>query len=472
MSNDYTDERDDHDEGRRPQRRREDDEPGSRRSRYRDDPPPLPQLSTLGLLSLLQGVGSLIASFIPCIGALAIGGGALGLLLGVIGIVVAKNSAGRQGTGLPIAGTVVNALAIVIGGCWVLVMALAFRDRGGEVAVDPGPGIEITAVALDTEYDANELDADKKYKGKVLVVTGTVKKITRDDRPGKITVELAGTAGSTVDCHFDRDKQAELGAVAVGQEVTVRGTCKGKVRTWVTLETCSLDKKPEEKPDPKAGPPAAPVPVTAEELERAYDENVVAADAKYKGKVLQLTGRVFKVVRNRPGVVTIEFETDAGETVDCDFATKESQTPLAAVTAGDTIVVRGLCKGRSDDVVTLGNCTFVEKFARPAPGAPVVVTVEELAKAYEGNIVAADKNYKGKFLEVTGKVVRVVKNKPGKITVYLGADDRFVVSDFLTKDGKNQLTAVAPGDTVTIRGTCRGAGDGAPLLENCSLVEK
>jgi hypothetical protein len=478
MSSDTPDSSPDRDNDRRddeprPRRRRDyDDEPRQRRPRY-DDPPQLPQISTLGLFSLIQGIGSLIASFIPCIGVLGIVGGAFGLLLGAIGIVLAKKSNGQTGPGLPIAGIVVNVFAMLIGGAWLLIMAAFFQKAGDIPVVDPGAGVEITAVALDTEYDDDELDADKKYKGKVLVVTGTIKKITRDDRPGKITLELNGTTDSTVDCHFDRDKQADLGTVGVGQEITVRGTCKGKVRTWVTLENCSLDKKPDGKTDPKGGPPLAAIPVTAEELDRAYEDNVVAADAKYKGKVLHLTGQVFKIARNKPSVVTIEFETEAGDTIDCDFP-KDAQAPLAMVAPGDTIIVRGTCRGRSDDdIVSLSNCTLVEKVTKPAPGAPVEVTAEELAKAYEGNVVSADKSYKGKFLEVSGKVVRVARNKPGKITVYLGAEDRFTVAcDFLAKDGQAQLAAVEAGAAVVIRGTCKGGSEGIPLLENCSLVKK
>lgn len=454
------------DRGDRPRRDRRDD-----RDRY-GEPPENPQVSVLGLLSLFQGMGSLIASFIPCVGVLAIGGGAVGLLLGVIGWVAARGSNGRTGIGLPVAGVVVNGLAIIIGGCWLLFMTAMFKDAGNRVNVDPGPGLEITASALDKEYAANELEADGKYMGKVLVVTGKVLKVTRDDKPGKITVELVGTPGSTVDCHFDRAKQAELAGVAVGQEVTVRGTCKGKVRTWVTLEDCALGGNPADKVDPKDAPP--PLAVTADELERAYDANVVSADAKYKGKPLELTGRVERVVRNKPGVVTLEIETDAGDTIDCDFTTKDAQAALKDVAPGDAIVLRGTCRGYSDDNgITLDKCTFVKKADAPKEGAAVAVTAEELAKAYASNVVAADAKYKGKLLEVSGKVLRVGKLQANKFAVELGSGGRLsAVCNFQQKDGQAQLGSVSKGDAVVIRGTCRGGGDGLPLLENCTLVKE
>jgi hypothetical protein len=126
-----------------------------------------------------------------------------------------------------------------------------------------------------------------------------------------------------------------------------------------------------------------------------------------------------------------------------------------------------------DDYVTLTLCALVKKLDKPAEGPPVAVTLDALEKDYDENVVAADAKYKGKTLEVSGTVVRVTRNKPGKITVELGTDDRVVLfCDFPAKDGQAQLAAVSKGDKATIRGTCRGNGDGILIMENCALVKK
>jgi hypothetical protein len=305
------------------------------------------------------------------------------------------------------------------------------------------------------------------------------KKITRDDKPGKITVELAGTPpDSTVDCHFDRDKQTELNALALGQEVSIRGTCKGRVDEYVTVEKCALTQKPEpkkpdeKKPDAKT-PDAGPIAVTAEALEREYDGNVLAADGKYKGKTLDLTGKMVRISRNKPGKVTVELSSEMGGTIECDFPSKDAPPQLTTVAVDDELLIRGVCRGKVDDVVTLA-ATSVKKVDRTPTGPPVPVSAEDLGKAYEENVVAADGTYKGKLLEVTGKVLRVTKNnKPGKITVELGTDERlWALCDFVAKDGQTQLGAVKTGDKVVIRGACRGNGEGVPTIENCSLVKK
>ncbi|MDB5311468.1 MAG: hypothetical protein JWO38_5670 [Gemmataceae bacterium] len=362
MADDHDDhdpERDDSPPVPRDRRRRrgfEDDEEPAPRRRYDSEPT---SVSVLGILSLIQGIGSLISSFIPCIGVLGIIGGGIGLLLGVFGIVVARNS-GRQGTGLPIAGTIVSIFAMLIGSAWLLLMAAMFKKGEVDAVADGGPPITISAVELDREYDANELAADGKYRGKELQVSGTVKKITRDDRPGKITVELDGTPGSTVDCNFNQSDQGELAPIAVGQGVSVRGKCKGKVRTWVTMDDCKLvkDNAPPNNADNEAAGP--PVVVTADALDKDYADNVVAADMKYKGKQLELTGKVARVARNKPGKVTLEFKVEEGSTVDCDFVGKDALAQLGAVKVGQEVVVRGTCRGKGDEVVTLDNCALVK----------------------------------------------------------------------------------------------------------------
>lgn len=345
----------------RPTRRDRDDDydRDERRRARRDDDDgrdQTKQVSILGILSLIQGIGALFGSCVPCIGALALIGGGLGLLLGVIGLIVAKKS-GRTGTGLPIAGISVNVLAMLIGGAWVLFMVGFKKTDGDSTPVDDGTTISITAVALDEEYDSNEIAADKKYKGKTLAVTGKVQRITRDDKPGKVTVELIGTPDSTVDCHFDRAQQGELDNVAVGQEVTIRGKCKGKVRSFVTLETCSISKEPEKKPEPKAG---AAISVTLETLDKDYSKNIGTADTKYKGKVLEVTGPVFRVNRNKTDKITVELGADE-RLLDCDFLKKDGQAQLMAVKEGDTVVIRGTCRGQTNGIPRLENCTLVKK---------------------------------------------------------------------------------------------------------------
>jgi tRNA_anti-like len=261
---------DENDDDRRPRRDRprEDDDsdrtPPRRRRRDRDDGDdfeprshsPQNQVSILGIFALVKGIGALLASFMPCMGVLAIIPGALAVLLGTIGLIVAKKSNGRQGTGLPIAGLSVGAAAILVACLQILILrgfsksaeesaAIAQKDRQerqskAEAEVKSGPAITITAAALDKEFSENAVRADSQYKGKTLEVTGVVVRVTRDD--DEIVVELRGTTDSTVDCVFRKTKEAEVqvASLKVGSQVKIRGKCKGDEDGSVMLEGCML----------------------------------------------------------------------------------------------------------------------------------------------------------------------------------------------------------------------------------------
>lgn len=315
-------------------------------------------MSILGILSLIQGIGSLIVSFIPCFGWLGIGGGVIGLVLGVIGIVVANNS-GRQGKGLPISGTVVSSLAILIGTAWLLVVAAFFRmaDKAVEEIqehqakqtqeIQTGQVIVITATALCKDYNDDLVSADRKYRGKVLEVTGKIVQ-----RVGQLTVEL-DTPDSSVVCDFMESSSDQLGGLVSGQTVTLRGVCQGRIGIilpgrQVKLEQCRVVKE------------SSVVAVSVDDLNKEYSKDPVSADTKYKGKVIEVIGKVVRV--NELLVildgVTVELEgTDGIASADCTFRLPASgQAGKLAV--GKKVTIRGTCTGKIG-TITLEECALV-----------------------------------------------------------------------------------------------------------------
>jgi hypothetical protein len=275
---------DDDDRPRRRQRRDDDDEdedddrPRARRRRGDDDDDyderprrrrskPRPQVSILGVFSLVKGIGALLLSFIPCIGVFALFPGVLGLILGGIGLVVAKKSNGRQGTGLPIAGMSVSGAAILIGLVWLGVnhymgkqakkweaeeAALEAKwaaERQAEMTkaakeVKAAPAdtvVRINAVDLARAYARNPGVTDAQYEGKVVQVTGKVVKVYLEDEDDTYFIELYGTEDElTVDCHFAKGGaiKIELGDLRPGTLVTIRG----KYTDGAELEGCTLVK--------------------------------------------------------------------------------------------------------------------------------------------------------------------------------------------------------------------------------------
>src|SRR5579884_1386521 len=81
---------------------------------------------SLGIGSMVLGIVALLFSFIPCIGVFSMPLSGLGLILGIIGGIVALCRSGR-GIGFPIAGSAINGMALVIALFW-LVLARGARD--------------------------------------------------------------------------------------------------------------------------------------------------------------------------------------------------------------------------------------------------------------------------------------------------------------------------------------------------------
>jgi hypothetical protein len=104
-------------------------------------------------------------------------------------------------------------------------------------AASNAPVVDVSARKLFADYDANEVSADDKYKGKVLRVSGTIGTIGKDitDTP---YVEFSGDGVMGVQCMFD--DTGVLGSLKKGQKLTVR--CKGDGKMGnVILRGCMID---------------------------------------------------------------------------------------------------------------------------------------------------------------------------------------------------------------------------------------
>ena len=99
--------------------------------------------------------------------------------------------------------------------------------------------IDVTATQLFKDYDANEVNADDKYKGKVLRVTGTISTIGKDILDTPYIAFATSNEIMSVQCMFD--DTGILGSLRKGQKLTVR--CKGDGKLGnVILRGCMIDK--------------------------------------------------------------------------------------------------------------------------------------------------------------------------------------------------------------------------------------
>lgn len=89
------------------------------------------------------------------------------------------------------------------------------------------PSYTLTASQLYAAYDANEVAADNKYKGKVIVVSGTIESIGKDILDEAYIVLEAGGMMSGVQCMFSDEYLLAFNKISKGQNVSILGTVSG-----------------------------------------------------------------------------------------------------------------------------------------------------------------------------------------------------------------------------------------------------
>jgi hypothetical protein len=101
--------------------------------------------------------------------------------------------------------------------------------------------------------------------------------------------------------------------------------------------------------------------VSAQLLVRQYKDNAVAANKKYLGKVLEVTGKIKEIEDGKEGLCVNLKGIDI-DVVECRFAVKE-RDKIATLHRKEEVTVRGTCRGQMNrpwDDVRLVNCKLVK----------------------------------------------------------------------------------------------------------------
>jgi hypothetical protein len=122
-------------------------------------------------------------------------------------------------------------------------------------------------------------------------------------------------------------------------------------------------------------------------------------------------------------------------------------------------------------VIVLAGCGEIAETETEAPaGPPVEISSKELAKAYEDNEVAAQGQYGGKVLKVSGRVVSIELDMMDEPVVALpGANEFSNVQASFGDDAKAITSSLKKGQEITV--TCNKVGEvmGSPILTECSM---
>lgn len=138
---------------------------------------------------------------------------------------------------------------------WVWVIAIFVIAIIGSIGNDDGqttnapPGnktgqqpeavqtIKISATALFSEYKANEVAADEKYKNKTLEVNGIIYSIGKDITDSMYVALKTDDVIGTVQCMFPKEATQELSSLSKDQTITIRGKCDGKFGNIILRES-------------------------------------------------------------------------------------------------------------------------------------------------------------------------------------------------------------------------------------------
>jgi hypothetical protein len=104
----------------------------------------------------------------------------------------------------------------------------------------------------------------------------------------------------------------------------------------------------------------------ADQVLARYRRDGKDADAAYKGKTLEVVGRVELVKKDATKVYYVEFASPEAGTIAalrCYLGDRQPADP-ASVARGREVRIRGVCRGRSHHLVVLDQCEIVSRPGR------------------------------------------------------------------------------------------------------------
>jgi hypothetical protein len=236
--------------------------------------------------------------------------------------------------------------------------------------------------------------ADEDFKDKEVEITGIVSQgsQTNSETPERFpTLVLEPPLTDTlisIRCLFRPTEKETLAKLRPGQPVTVRGRCEGRSFRVVRLHDCSLVSSEEATmggairakaerffaayeadllPVPRPDPAVPPVIVSAEQLALAFSSDLPNANATYRYKNVEVSGKV--VGRFAPNTVVLETGTNDRYQV----AVVLMPLRFAALRDEKSMTLRGTCVGVRGAAVRVENG---ERYDADAAN-PAVRTVAE-----------------------------------------------------------------------------------------------
>jgi len=128
---------------------------------------------------------------------------------------------------------------IVLAAFLVLAVGSMDTDTDTQKVKSQAASYTLSANQLYREYESNEVAADAKYKGKIVIVYGTIVDIGKDIMDDAYIVIGGEGFLDGVQCTFTKGEQSSVARLSKGMQVRVKGEVAGKMGN-VLVNKCSL----------------------------------------------------------------------------------------------------------------------------------------------------------------------------------------------------------------------------------------
>lgn len=370
------------------------------------------------------------------------------------------------------------------------------------------PVVIVSAEELMEDYYLNRIESDKKYKGKILQLSGKIVGVGQREfslytrqferhtllrcrvKSDPILQKIKTMSAVIVQCEcMGRDIQDDYIIVTVKVKKLVHGKIDPQRQNKQEVnqqKNGPLPKKAEQEKD-------SILVVSANKLMRDYCSDRTGADKKYKGKLLQVSGTISNVGigqfvldtprLNRPTMLICMVKNTAiiqkikkmiAVTVQCECVGRELRNGYETVTVNVRTLVHEKSNSQNQQELNKPKGNIAKKIAVPQKNAfslqnterkkdPILkVSVKDLMHDYGLPRSVFDRKYSGKILQLSGNVIDVSN---GKFVLYTPQFEGLPRSRCIVKGTYNRRK-VKPLSFVIIQCECVGR----ELLSGCATV--
>ena len=205
---------------------------------------------------------------------------------------------------------------------------------------------------------------------------------------------------------------------------------------------------------------------SVQEMVDALESNALKAKESYAGQYLEITGYLNNIDSNGD-YITLYPDEYSFTGVQCFAKNDDVKSQIANMTLGSTVTLRGKC---TDVGEILGYSLEIDSIDGFEEGEDIgfdttddgyiIVSANDLVELIGENPLKAQNAFKGKSIELTGKLGTIDSNGQ-----YIGIDSddewSFVnIQCFIKNDDqKSQIMDMSSGDEITLRGKCTSVGE-------------